>query len=363
MARPLCAYIDLAALQHNFLQIKSLVGSAKVMAVVKANAYGHGIERIAQHLAAADAFAVASIDEALSLRSVGITQPIVLLEGIFKADELRLVVAHQLTMVVHAWHQIEWLKSAHLAAPIHVWMKVDTGMHRLGFSPQEALKAWQTLQSMSAVQQPIGLISHFANSDEPLDNQNVNQQYVFAQLVDQLQAEKIPKSFANSAAVLHFPESHLDWVRPGLMLYGVYPSAYAHSLIDLKPVMTLMTEVIAIKTVDAGETVGYGGFWRADKQRMIAIAAAGYGDGYPRHLQQPVDVLVHGQRLPVVGRVSMDMLAIDITDSHHAVAIGDVVTLWGKGLPVSEVAAAANTISYELLCGVTKRVRAIESAP
>jgi alanine racemase len=332
----------------------------KIMAVVKANAYGHGIELMAPCLSEADAFAVASVDEALALRHLGVTHPIVLLEGIFCASELTDVVEQRLELVVHSDEQIAMLKTHRGCHNLVIWIKVDTGMHRLGFAPSEVARVWHQLQGLSCLAQPLRLMTHFASSDEPNAPANATQLEQFKQLLAYL-PDPLAISLSNSAAIIHLPESHGDWVRPGIMMYGVSPSQTSIEELDLKPVMTLVTRVIAVKQVEAGESVGYGGSWQATQTTQLAIIAAGYGDGYPRHIPSGTLVLVNGRQAPIIGRVSMDMISVDV--SHlEAVDVGDPVVLWGKGLPIERLAQAANTISYELLCGVTKRVPSVLAA-
>ena len=360
MARPICALIDCAAARHNLQRIRMMAPDAHIMAVVKANAYGHGIERMAPCLSAADAFAVASVDEAMELRHLGVTHPIVLLEGIFCASELSEVVKHRLELVVHSYEQIAMLKTHQGCHNLVVWIKVDTGMHRLGFSPDEVVQVWKELQGLSCLAQPLRLMTHFSSSDEPDAVANELQMNLFKQLVAHF-LEPLTISLSNSAAIIHLPNSHGSWVRPGIMMYGVSPSYASIDELDLKPVMTLVTRVIAVKTVSAGDAVGYGGSWQAQENTRLAIIAAGYGDGYPRHIPSGTQVLVNGQPAPIVGRVSMDMMSVDVSKLTQ-VDVGDPVVLWGKGLPIEDLAKAANTISYELLCGVTKRVPALLTA-
>lgn len=358
MSRPIRALIDGAALTHNLDEVRRLAPHSRMMAVVKANAYGHGIELIAQCLAtSADAFAVASVDEALVLRHLGVRQPVVLLEGIFAADELDDVVAHGLEVVIHSHEQIAMLQRMQGKANLTLWIKIDTGMHRLGFSPSEVISVWQSLMDLQCTALPIGLMTHFANSDVTEDEANQQQLNQFSQVITQLPGARV--SMANSAAIVHLPDSHHQWIRPGIMMYGVSPSAsISAQALNLLPVMTLVTRVIAVKQVNTGEFVGYGGCWQAQNPSLIAIVAAGYGDGYPRHVPSGTPVLINGQVAPIVGRVSMDMMAVDISHLSRVV-VGDPVVLWGKGLAIEQIAAAANTISYELLCGVTKRVPAV----
>lgn len=360
MARPICALIDCEAARHNLQRIRAMAPESKIMAVVKANAYGHGIERMAPCLSEADAFAVASVDEALALRHLGVTHPIVLLEGIFCPSELPDVVEHRLELVVHSDEQIAMLKTHQGCHNLVIWIKVDTGMHRLGFAPSEVARVWHQLQGLSCLAQPLRLMTHFASSDEPDAPANTSQLNEFKQLLSYL-PDPLAVSLSNSAAIIHLPESHGDWIRPGIMMYGVSPSQTSIHDLDLKPVMTLVTRVIAVKTVAAGESVGYGGSWQATQTTQLAIIAAGYGDGYPRHIPSGTQVLVNGMHAPIVGRVSMDMMSVDV--SHLGVVdVGDPVVLWGKGLPIERLAQAANTISYELLCGVTKRVPSVLAA-
>ncbi len=360
MARPICALIDCEAARHNLQRIRAMAPETKIMAVVKANAYGHGIELMASCLSEADAFAVASVDEALALRHLGVTHPIVLLEGIFCASELTDVVEQRLELVVHSDEQIAMLKTHRGCHNLVIWIKVDSGMHRLGFAPSEVALVWHQLQGLSCLAQPLRLMTHFASSDEPDAPANTSQLNEFKQLLSYL-PDPLAVSLSNSAAIIHLPESHGDWIRPGIMMYGVSPSQTSIHDLDLKPVMTLVTRVIAVKTVAAGESVGYGGSWQATQTTQLAIIAAGYGDGYPRHIPSGTQVLVNGMHAPIVGRVSMDMISVDVSHLGQ-VELGDPVVLWGKGLPIERLAQAANTISYELLCGVTKRVPSVLAA-
>jgi alanine racemase len=353
MSRPICAQINLAALRHNLTEVKKLTPNSKIWAVIKANGYGHGIERVARQLSPADGFAVASLDEALILRQKGFIHRILLLEGVFKPDELPLVEQHRLDMVIHSEHQLDWVLEFECSVPLNVWIKVDTGMHRLGFDPELVDQVLTKLRH-KLPNSNFYFMSHFSCSDE-------NDQVTLAQL-DVFNTcckhQGFAKSFANSAAVQAFPNSHFDWVRPGIMLYG------AGILPDLiqrfKPVLTFKTEIISLKWIPNGDAVGYGQTWKAPRRSLIGVAAAGYGDGYPRHAPSGTPVLVNGKRVELVGRVSMDMITLDLTDMADHVAIGDSVTLWGEGLSVDEVANKAGTIGYELLCGITQRVPIIE---
>ncbi|BBN82969.1 alanine racemase [Pseudoalteromonas sp. A25] len=348
------AEIDLSALTHNLRCIKSIAPNTKVMAVLKANAYGHGLVTIAQHLQGADAFAVARIDEALALRAGGLTNPIVLLEGFFNAGDIPILLANNFQAVIHNEAQLIALEQAQLDAPIAVWLKVDTGMHRLGIEPQELELFYNRLKSSANVKSHIHLMTHFSCADDQQNPKTSQQIDTFSHLVDSKQ-EQI--CLANSAGIIGWPKSHGDWIRPGLMLYGVSP------MVDqvgrehgLQPVMKLTTKVIAIRRLPANEPVGYGGRWQSSKDIMLAVVAMGYGDGYPRHATSGTPVIIKGQRFSIVGSVSMDMITVDIGDNQANVQIGDEVEMWGPNLPVEEVAKHAGTIPYELLCNVTPRV-------
>ncbi|MBA3564856.1 MAG: alanine racemase [Gammaproteobacteria bacterium] len=347
------AVIDTHALRHNFARARAAAPRSRIMAVVKANAYGHGIVPVARALAVADALAVARIEEGMRVRAAGIENPIVLLEGVFNAEQLALAAQQGFEIVVHSTGQLELLKLQRTAQPLKVWLKVDTGMHRLGVDPDDFVACLAALRSCPAVAQPVRLMTHLANADDASDPTSEAQIGLFERLTNGIPGER---SIANSAGILAWPASHADWVRPGLMLYGASPlrdaSAAGHGL---EPAMTLATELIAIKTARAGARVGYGGIWQARRDTLLGVAAVGYGDGYPRAIQNGTPVLVNGRKAPMVGRVSMDMITIDLTDSPDA-RVGDPVVLWGKGLPVDEIAPRADTTAYELLCNVSQRV-------
>lgn len=349
--RPARALIDLQALRHNYQLAREVTG-AKALAVIKADAYGHGAVRCAQALEAdADGFAVACIEEALELRAAGIRAPILLLEGFFEADELPLIVEHDLWCVVHSLWQLDAIEQATLAKPIQVWLKLDTGMHRVGLHPSEYQSAYQRLQASGKVAK-IVLMSHFARADELDSLRSVEQVAVFLAARDDLSAEV---SLRNSPAILGWPSVPSDWVRPGLMLYGATPFEQDHPLAArLQPVMTVESKVICVRELPAGEPVGYGAKFITPKPMRIGVVAMGYADGYPRHAPTGTPVLVAGQRSQLLGRVSMDMLCIDLTDVPDA-GLGSTVELWGKNILASELAEKAETIPYQIFCNL-KRV-------
>jgi len=295
---------------------------------------------------------VASIEEALRVRTTGVSNPVVLLEGVFSPQELPRAAASNFEIVVHSARQLEWLRE-YAGPPLPVWLKLDSGMTRLGFKPEEFRGAWQALASMPAVAGTPRLMTHLARADERDVQFTSRQQQLFDQLTADLPGEK---SIANSAGTLAFPETHRDWVRPGGLLYGVSPFDGSSGLDEgLLPVMTVSTELLAVKYLQPGEPIGYGGQWRAPQFMPYGIAAIGYGDGYPRHAPSGTCVLVNGRRVPLIGRVSMDMIALDLRNVAEAKP-GDPVVLWGRDLPLEELARASGTITYELLCGVTQRV-------
>jgi alanine racemase len=347
------AVIDTRALRHNLRTIRARAHGARVMAVVKANAYGHGLIPTALALAEADAFAVARLEEGLTLRAAGITQPIVLLEGVFAAEHLLEAARHGFDLVVHDPLQIELLEEYTGSARFIVWIKIDTGMNRLGFRPEDFPAALHRIQSMRPPALEIRLLTHLARADESDDPTTRHQLEIFHEATQGLD---YAVSIANTAGVFGNVELGCDWVRPGLALYGASPfEDKTAAELGLHPVMSLETSVIATRKVLKGETVGYGGAWKASHDSTIAIIAAGYGDGIARSLAGGTPVLINGERAPLVGRVSMDMIAVDVTNRTR-VHVGTPVVLWGVGLPVEEVARYAATIPYELLCGVSQRV-------
>jgi alanine racemase len=357
MPRPIRAAISAGALAHNLTVARRQAGEAKVWAVIKANAYGHGVERAARALAAADGFAVLDFQEAARLRATGVAKPILLLEGFFKPADLAALSRHRLTPVVHNPEQVELLKHATLDGEIDVYLKVNSGMNRLGFNVEGLRPAYNTLRMHPQVR-TVTMMTHFADADGPGGIQA--QLGWFNEMVQPFDVQQ--RSLANSAALLRFPEALGDWVRPGIMLYGCSPFAdRSAEQLGLKPAMTLTSEIIAVQQLQAGERVGYGFGYQAAGDMRIAIVACGYADGYPRHAPTGTPVLVNGRRSRIVGRVSMDMITVDVSDIPDAY-IGSPVTLWGEGLSADEVGAAAGTLSYELLCKVTARVPIAELA-
>ena len=348
--RPIQATIHLSALAHNLNIAKAKAPKAKVMAVIKANGYGHGLLNAALGLKEADGFAVLSLDEALALRSAGYQQTILLLEGAFSADELPAISQHQISLVVHCDAQIDMLCKAQLPHPVSVHLKLNTGMNRLGFVSAHFSHALDRLKACSSVAN-ITLMTHFATADESL---GIAQPLaLFNQLTKDL---GLPKSLANSATILRFPEAHGDWVRAGIMLYGSSPTAsQAAESFNLQAVMQLSSKILAVQSLEMGEALGYGHQFIATKKTRIGVVACGYADGYPRHAPNGTPIAVAGQLTKTLGRVSMDMMFADITDIPEA-DIGSLVELWGAQVSIDQVAQAAGTISYELLCAVAPRV-------
>jgi alanine racemase len=348
--RPIQATISLSALEHNLALAKSKAPQSKVMAVVKANGYGHGLLNAAKGLKLADGFAILCLDEALTLRSAGYKQTILMLEGFFSADELPAISEHAISIVVHSHKQVEMLEHANLSAPVSIHLKINTGMNRLGFKPHDFDSVLARLQTCKNVAD-ITLMGHFATADESLGIAKPLE--VFKQAA---QAHQHPQSLANSAALLRFPEAHAYWVRAGIMLYGTSPIAEdSAAKCGLKPVMQFTSEIISVQTLEAGESLGYGHRFTATKKTRIGVVACGYADGYPRHATNGTPIVVAGKLTQTLGRVSMDMLFVDITGIPEA-EIGTAVEMWGKNVSVDDVAQAAGTISYELLCAVAPRV-------
>jgi len=355
LARPTRLIIEPSALLHNVKQIRGFAPQKKIIAMVKANAYGCGIRAVVPVLdGQVDAFGVACIEEALAIRKLGSQTPCILFQGVFSPDEFKIVAQQQFSCVLHQPQQVQWLINTPLAAPITVWIKVNTGMHRLGFESQEVTDILKALQQCAWVDKQIGLMTHLACSDEPLRQENAQQLEAFQQ-VDKSAFSEL--SIANSAAIISFPQAHADVIRPGIMLYGVSPftSQTAHDL-GLIPVMRFMSAITAILHNPPKAQVGYGGTWSSDKESVIGIVAAGYGDGYPRHIAPNTPVWIQGHEVLIVGRVSMDMMAVNLTN-HPMIQVGDPVELWGAHILVERIAKSAGTIGYELLCQISERVR------
>jgi alanine racemase len=352
MARALKAYIDCQALQHNLATVRGLVPGKGVLAMIKANGYGHGIIKVAKALDAADAFGVACIEEAIQLREAGIQNRIILMEGFFQAEEeLPMVVKYDLEAVIHQAQQIEAL-AENPEFPLRVWIKINTGMHRLGFPVALTQEIWQRIKAFAHVRIE-GMMTHFARADELECAKTVQQMALFFAAVKGLE---VKLSLANSAGILGWPKSHGDWVRPGLLLYGATPFVGRIGKDEgLQPVMTLSSEIIAIQNPGPGEEIGYGGVFVCEKVMRIGVVAVGYGDGYPRNAPAGTPVLVKGKYAPLVGRVSMDMITVDLSE-HPEAKVGDGVELWGPNLPVESVATAMGTSPYELLTGLSTRV-------
>ncbi len=355
--RPARALVDLQALRDNYQLARELSG-AKALAVLKADAYGHGAVRCAQALQAeADGFAVACIEEALELRAAGIRAPILLLEGFFEASELPLIVEHDLWCVVHALWQLQAIEQAQLAKPLNVWLKLDTGMHRVGLHPSDYSGAYQRLLASGKVAK-IVLMSHFARADEPDCSRTTEQLAVFETARQGLRAEV---SLRNSPAVLAWPQVPSDWVRPGIMLYGASPFEEAQANAGrLQPVMTLESKVISVRELPAGEPVGYGARFVTGQPSRVGVVAMGYADGYPRHAPTGTPVMIDGQRSQLLGRVSMDMLCVDLSHLPQA-GLGSRVELWGRQVLASDVAMQAETIPYEMFCNL-RRVSLVYSS-
>lgn len=349
---PLTATIDLDSLQHNLGVVRQAAPNSRVIAMVKANAYGHGLIPAVKSLGEADALGIARLDEALLIRDAGIDQRIVLLSASLNTEEITLCSQQQIDVVIHNDEGLNTLLSSNLTKPFNIWLKIDTGMHRLGFSPNRTLEICTSIKGSPSIAN-LALMTHFHSADETL---NTGTQQQLEQFTTATQSIDLPASMANSAAILAWPQTHKEWVRPGIMLYGSDPLDRANQLSkQLKPVMELSTSIISIRKVLAKESVGYNATWHSARDSIIGTLAIGYADGYPRHATNGTPVLINGERVPLVGRVSMDMITVDLTD-HTNVNIGDRAILWGKKLSVKEVAEHSNTIAYDLLTGVGNRV-------
>jgi len=361
MPRPLTATIHLDSMHHNLDRARSFAPMSKTWAVVKANGYGHGLERAMRGFVQADGLALIETEYALRLREMGWVKPILLLEGIFDASDIPLLAEHNINSTVHCIEQVKMLEYTQLYRPIDVHLKMNTGMNRLGFQPEDYQAAYKRLRAIPGIRN-ITLMTHFANSDE-LEHPRLSiaeQVRRFREGSDGLPGER---SLSNSGGVLHqaelVKELQSDWVRPGIMLYGGTPGGRPAREYGLRPTMTLRSEIIGIQQLQAGDTVGYGSRFQASGQMTVGVVACGYADGYPRHAEHGTPVLVDGVRTTLVGRVSMDMMTVDLSPVANA-RVGSKVTLWGDGLPIDEVAQSAGTIGYELMCALAPRVRVLE---
>jgi alanine racemase len=353
MARNTIARIDTSAIAHNLARVRAMAPRSRVMAVVKADAYGHRLDLCLPALTGADMLAVATLEEARAIRRLGNGLPVLLLEGVIHDGDLSVAADLGLELTIHHADQIEALERFGRAPTPRLWLKLDSGMHRLGMAADQAAGAHARLKNLPGVEQ-VNLISHFASADQAESRLTARQMQRFEAMVADLDGEIC---LANSAAILQHPNTHGDWVRAGIMLYGISPLTGQTGLdLDLKPVMTLTTELMAINRVPAGESIGYGARFVAPNDMRLGVAAIGYGDGYPRSTVDGTPVLVRGVQCQLAGRVSMDMITIDLGNCPNA-AVGDPVVLWGQGLPVETVAACADTIAYELVCRITRRVR------
>jgi len=359
MSRPIQASIDLSAIRHNYLVARRHAaipgGQVKAWAVVKADAYGHGLMRVANALReVADGFALLEIEAAVALRDAGFRQPILLLEGFFDPEELPVCAEYGLTIAIHRLEQLRVIREAALPVRLPIYLKLNTGMNRLGFTPEDIHDLKRELAESSAVSS-VTLMTHFAESDGAR-----GVEWQLERFHRMTEGWNLPVSMANSAAILHHPQTQRGWVRPGIMIYGGSPFADVDACsLDLKPAMTLSSRIIAVQEIQPGERVGYGGAFEATRPTRVGIVACGYADGYPRHAPSGSPILVNGKRTVTLGRVSMDMLACDLTDLPEA-GVDSPVVLWGAGLPADDVAAAAGTISYELFCALARRVPVVE---
>jgi alanine racemase len=351
MSRPVVATLDLSALRNNLDVVRRAAPQSRVWSVVKANAYGHGLDRVWSALGATDGFAMLNLEEAILLRERGWKGPILMLEGFFHADELALFDKYRLTTSLHSNWQVKALANAKLSAPLDVYLKINSGMNRLGFTPDRVHSIWQKLRSISNVGQ-LTLMAHFADAEQP--EGIIEPMKRIEQAAEGIDA---PRSLSNSAATLWHPEAHFDWVRPGIILYGASPSGQWQDVATsgIQPVMTLSSEIIGIQTLKAGDTVGYGSRYTASGEQRIGIVAGGYADGYPRIAPDGTPVMVDGVMTRVVGKVSMDMITVDLTPCPQA-GIGSPVELWGKNVKIDDVASAAGTVGYELMCALAPRV-------
>ncbi|MCU5775779.1 catabolic alanine racemase DadX [Erwiniaceae bacterium BAC15a-03b] len=351
MSRPIVATIDTAALRQNLAIVRQAAPESRVWSVVKANAYGHGIDRVWQSLSETDGFALLNLEEAILLRERGWKKPILLLEGFFHSDELAILDRYRLTTSVHSNWQIQAIANAKLSAPLDIYLKMNSGMNRLGFQPDQVYNAWQKLRSLDNVGE-MTLMAHFAEAEKA--------EGIVAPLQRVERAAEglnCRRSLANSAATLWHSQTHFDWVRPGIVLYGASPSGQWQDIASsgLQPVMTLTSEIIAVQNLQTDDCVGYGARYRAQAAQRIGVVACGYADGYPRHAPTGTPVMVDGVLTQTLGAISMDMIMVDLTPCHQA-GIGSKVELWGNSVKIDDVASAAGTVGYELMCALAPRV-------
>lgn len=352
MSRPTQVSISRSALQHNLQRTREIAPNSKVMVPVKCDAYGHGIKKVVSALSNADGFAVACLDEALVTR--GFTdKPIIILEGLYQSNELSQAYEANCEVVVHCLDQLEMLEQHNGPEQFNTWLKINTGMCRLGINPRDFEEYWQRLHDCACVNKPVKLMTHFANADDPNNPMTSQQIQCF---FDTIKDTQTICSLANSGATLAWPDAHADWIRPGIMIYGASPfrnqTGPEHGL---KPAMTLSSSLISIHHAKAGDRVGYCSQYECPEDMAIGVIAIGYGDGYPHSLPSGTPVLLNGHAAPLIGNVSMDMSAVDLRQ-HPEAKIGDTAIIWGEGLPVEKIARLANTIPYELFCNIHKRV-------
>jgi len=353
MARNTLAQIDRTALEHNLARVRAMASGARIMAVVKADAYGHRLDLCLPALAGADLLAVATIEEARAIRRLNCSTPIVLLEGLLHAEDLPVAEELGLEIVVHHESQVQMLEAHGRSPQPRLWLKINSGMNRLGVPGDRARQLHERLRRLNGVEQ-VNPMTHFAQADRRDDDATARQMARFEASISELSGERC---LANSAGLINFPSSRADWVRAGILLYGISPLAgQTGSELGVKPVMTLRCELMAINEVQAGERIGYGGRFLANQAMRIGVAAIGYGDGYPRSMADGAPVLVGGRRCTLAGRVSMDMITVDLSAFPDA-ELGEEVVLWGDGLAAEEIAGYAQTIPYELVCRITRRVR------
>jgi alanine racemase len=347
------ACINTAALKHNLQLARQAAPGSKIMAVIKANAYGHGMDVVARALSEAEAFAVGTLSEAERLRQIDPDKRIVILQGVDDAGSLAVCAEKHFDVVLHSQYQIDQLCDSQLAAALNVWIKVDTGMHRLGLSLESYDTVVSRLNQCDNLCQSVGLMSHLACADEPERPENDSQLRMFSNLGQRHHGER---TLCNSAGIFAFPEAHYEWVRPGIMLYGISPlKQRPASELGLQPVMTLKSRLIAINEMKKGDAIGYGATWTCPEDMRIGVVGIGYGDGYPRHAPSGTPVIIRGERVPIVGRVSMDLITVDLRLLADA-RVGDEVVLWGEGLPIEDIASRVDTIGYELVCRLTSRI-------